>query len=224
MVKVALYGASGDIGGAILAELLDRNHVVLSIVRDPRKLDNVKHENLTIVKGDIFDENDVAEKVRGYDAVISAYGPGRREGEHNSTLETYTRLLMKATQLLFAGTAKAGVKRIITVGGAGTLKVKPNVQLMDTDELPREWYHHASAHRDAKKYIENIDTKLDWAILSGSAYIHPGEKTGKFRLGLEDLLRDQDGISHISMGDYAQAIVDELEEGKHIRQRFTVGY
>ena len=209
-MKVVLFGASGMIGSRILSELVTRGHSVTAVVRDTTKLPPV--DGVTAKQGDCLDADNVAELVKGSDAVISAYAPG------------FTSLgnLVLATKALIAGLQKAVVRRLLVVGGAASLEVAPGVQLVDTPTFPPDWKGIALAHRDALAVIKGAD--LDWTSLSPAALIEPGVRTGTFRLATDQLVVDEKGDSKISAEDFAVAMVDELEKGVHVRQRFTVGY
>ena len=209
-MNVVLYSPTGMIGSRVLTELVSRGHNVTAIARDPSKVP--AHPGVNVVKGDIFDTADVAAKVVGADAVISAYGPG--QGDVND--------LIKATRSLIAGLDKSDVKRLIFVGGAGSLLVAPGVNVIDSGHLPEEYKAIAIAHRDALKLLRDSD--LDWTYFSPAGFIQPGERTGKFRLGTTSLITDDKGNSSISAEDYAIALVDELEHPKHIRQQMTAAY
>ena len=208
-MKVTLYGASGMIGSRILNELLSRGHQVTAVVRDPSK---IKTTGATAIAGDILDPSSVAQTARGATAVISAFA-----APHDDVSK-----LVDATRSLLKGLQDAGVRRFLMVGGAGSLEVAPGVQLVDAPVFPAAWRPIALAHRDAFAVLEQSD--LDWTSLSPPALIQPGERTGKFRLGKDTLIADEKGNSAISAEDYAIAMVDELENPKHIRQRFTLGY
>ncbi len=209
-MNVVLYSPTGMIGSRVLNELVSRGHQVTAIARDPSKVP--AHPGVAALKGDIFDTADVAAKTVGVDAVISAYGPGT--GDVND--------LLKATRSLIAGLDQSGTKRLIFVGGAGSLNVAPGVDVIASGFLPPEYTDIAIAHRDAKNLLHESD--LDWTYFSPPGFIQPGERTGKFRLGKDDLITDEKGTSSISAEDYAIALVDELENPKHIRERFTIGY
>ena len=208
-MNVVLYGATGMIGARILNELVSRGHRVIAVVRDPSKVP--AHPNVAAVAGDILDPEDVAAKVKGANAVVSAYSPGS-EAEK----------MVTATRSLIAGLHKASVWRLIVVGGAGSLLVGHGVDLIDSGHLPEQWMAIAIAHRDALNLLRGSD--LAWTYFSPAAFIEPGERTGKFRLGGDSLLTDEQGTSRISAEDYAIALVDELEDAKHIRERFTIAY
>ena len=209
-MNVVLYSATGMIGSRILKELISRGHNVTAVVRDPSKVPALP--GVTVLKGDIFDADDIAAKATGADAVVSAYGPGT--GDVND--------MLKATRSLIAGLHKADSRRLIFVGGAGCLLVAPGVDLIDSGHLPEAYMAIAIAHRDALRLLSDSD--LTWTYFSPAAFIQPGERTGKFRLGLTSLITDEKGNSSISAEDYAVALVDELEHPKHIHQQFTIGY
>jgi len=208
-MNVVLFGASGMIGSRVLNELVSRGHRVIAVVRDPSKV--AAGPNAGAIKGDILDPDDVAARIRGADAVISAYSSGGNVGD-----------LLPATRSLIAALHKAGVWRLIVVGGAGSLLVAPGIDLIDSGRLPEQWKAIAIAHRDALNLLRESD--LAWTYFSPAAFIQPGERTGRFRLGGDTLLADEQGNSRISAEDYAIALVDELENPKHLRQRFTIAY
>ena len=203
-MKVALIGASGNVGSRILTELLNRGHEVTGIVRDTEKLQH--HDRLVAKQGDINDEASLATLLAGHDAVISA-----------------VKFQSANPQSLIGAVKQAGVKRLLVVGGAGSLEVSPGVQLVDTPDFPEGYKPEALAGRDFLNVLKD-ERELDWTFLSPSALFVPGERTGKFRLGTDRLLIGSSGESKISMEDYAIAFVDELEMPRHSRQRFTVGY
>lgn len=208
-MKVVLFGASGMIGSRILAELVGRGHTVTAVVRNP---DKVSAPGVTVVKGDVTDAASVAAAAQGADAAISAYSPPHSD----------VATLLPAVRSLLAGLETAGVKRVLVVGGAGSLEVAPGVQLVDAPNFPAEWKGIALAHRDLLPVLAS--SSLDWTNLSPAAMIQPGERTGKFRLGGKQLLTDAKGESRISAEDYAVALVDELEKPAHVCQQFTVAY
>jgi putative NADH-flavin reductase len=208
-MNVALFGATGTLGTRILAELLSRGHKVRAVLRSQ----NVDAKpGLEVVTGDIFDAAGVTAAVKGADAVLSAYGPGPANPEQ----------LLPATRSLIEGVRASGVRRILVVGGAGSLEVAPGVTLIASGHLPPDWLGIAQAHADALDLLKK--SGLDWTSLSPAAFIQPGERTGKFRLGTDQLLTDANGQSKISCEDYAIALVDELEKNQHVGKRFTVAY
>jgi putative NADH-flavin reductase len=208
-MNVVLFGASGMIGSRILQELVRRGHQVKAVVRNPEK---VTIAGVNVVKGDVTAPASVAAAAKGADAAISAYAPPVEQVE----------AIVPATRALLAGLETAGVQRVIVVGGAGSLEVAPGVQLVDSGHVPDQWKGIALAHREVLPVLKS--SSLDWSYFSPAAFIQPGERTGKFRIGGTRLLTDDKGDSRISAEDYAVALVDELESPKHIRQQFTVGY
>ena len=213
-MKIALIGATGFVGAAILQEALNRSHDVTAIVRNPEKLQ--AHPQLHAQKGDVYNEDDVARFVAGHKVVISAFNPGW------SNPDLYNQQV-KGTRAIINGVKKAGIKRLLLVGGAGSLEVKPGVQSVDLPGFPAEYKQGALATREALTMLRQ-ETGLEWSYLSPSADLFPGQRTGKFRLGTDQLLKDANGESRILVQDYAMAMIDEVEKPNHIRRRFTVGY
>ena len=181
--------------------------------RDPARIEG-SQPHLATAKGDVLDPESVAAAVAGHDAVISAVGP--RPGDDPG-------IVAEAARPLLDGVRRAGVRRLLVVGGAGSLEVAPGVQLIDSPTFPAEWKPVAQAHRD-ELAIYRRNTDLDWSYLSPAGLIGPGTRTGKYRVGADQLLTDAEGKSTISMEDFAVALLDELEHPAHIRQRFTVAY
>jgi putative NADH-flavin reductase len=213
-MKIALIGATGFVGSAILKEALHRDHEVTAIVRDPEKLQ--AHSNLRPQKGDVYNTDEIARLVAGHDAVISAFNPGWTDPD------IYNQQI-KGTRAIINGVKRAGITRLLFVGGAGSLEVQPGVQSVDLPGFPAEYKQGALATREALSMLRK-ETGLEWSFLSPSADISPGQRTGKFRLGTDQLLKDAKGESRISVEDYAMAMIDEVERPAHVRQRFTVGY
>jgi putative NADH-flavin reductase len=213
-MKIALIGATGFVGSAILKEALDRGHEVTAIVRNPDRL--TSHEKLRTVKGDVYHEDEVVRLVAGSDAVISAFNPGW------SDTDIYSRQV-KGARSIINGVKKAGVKRLLFVGGAGSLEVTPGVQSVDMPGFPAEYKQGALATREALNMLRE-EMGLEWSFFSPSADLFSGQRTGRFRLGTDQLLTDAQGESRISVEDYAMAMIDEMEKPQHIRRRFTVGY
>lgn len=203
-MKIAHVGATGNVGSRIVAEALRRGHEVTAIARHPDKLK--PHPKLNLQRGDVNDQADVAKLVSGHDAVVSS-----------------VKFQLIHPRVLIAGVKQAKVKRLLVVGGAGTLEVAPGVQLVDTPNYPDAYKPEALAGRDFLNVLGG-EQELDWTFLSPSAVFLPGERTGKFRLGTDQLLVEANGESKISFEDYAIALVDELETPRHSRQRFTAGY
>ena len=209
-LKVALFGATGRAGSRILHELLSRGHQVLAVTRDSASIQPA--DKLSTAKDDLSDPAKTAAIIQGSDAVISAYAP---PPENTDELVAVTRRLIEALQ-------KSGVSRLLTVGGAGGLEVKPGVTLIASGYLPPEWLSIAQSHDKALDVLRSCP--LDWTCLSPAAYFDPGTRTGSFRLGADNLVSNAQGESRISMEDYAIAMVDELEHPVHVRRRFSIGY
>jgi hypothetical protein len=213
-MNIALIGATGFVGAAILQEALNRGHEVTAIVRNPEQLQ--AHPKLRAQKGDVYNDDELARLLAGHDAVISAFNPGW------SNPDLYNQQL-RGTKAIISGVKKAGIKRLLFVGGAGSLEVRPGIQSVDLPAFPAEYKQGALATREALTMLRQ-ETSLEWSFLSPSADLFPGRRTGEFRLGTDQLLKDANGESRISVQDYAMAMIDELEKPKHIRRRFTVGY
>ncbi len=203
-MKVALIGASGQAGSRLLAELSARGHTVTAIARHPEKIAALP--GVTAAKGDVYDKAGLVALIKGHDAVISSV--------HYTASDP--ALLLQAVR-------ESGVKRYFVVGGAGSLEVAPGVRLIDTPEFPAIYKTEATKGAEFLELLRTTASDLDWTFLSPAAMFVPGERTGKFRLGKDQLLANDKGSS-ISFEDYAIAAVDELEKPAHIRERFTVGY
>jgi putative NADH-flavin reductase len=209
-MHIALYGATGASGSRILAELLSRGHRVTAIVRNPAKLP--AQPGLTVAQGDVSSADAIAGKIKGTDAVVSAYAP---PADDTDQLVAVTELFIKAVE-------QSGVPRLLVVGGAGSLEVAPGVTVIDSGHLPAQWLPIAISHAKTLDLLKKSD--INWTYFSPAAFFVPGERTGKFRLGTDQLIANEQGDSRISLEDYAIALVDELETPKHERVRFTIGY
>lgn len=216
MKNVVLIGASGFVGNAILNELLSRGHKVTAVVRNPEKI-NVSNSNLEIVKADVADTNAMVGICKGKEAIISAYNPGWTNPDiYEETLRNYPLILEAAKQ--------SGAKRLLCVGGAGTLFCAPGLRVVDSGAIPDAIMGGVKSLGEF--YLNTLmnENDIDWIFFSPAGTLEPGKRTGKFRLGKDDLIIDENGISHISVEDYAVAMVDELENPKHHCERFTIGY
>jgi len=168
--------------------------------------------------GDAADPASVARLARGQDAVASATGP-RRDGS-----EDPEENVGRAARGLAEGLRRAGVPRLVVVGGAGSLEITPGLRLMDTPDYPPAWKPTALAHARALDEVYRGLDDLDWTYVSPAAAIGPGDRTGEFRVGGDQLLTDEAGQSRISIPDFAIAVADELEDGEAFRRRITVAY
>lgn len=214
--NVVLIGASGFVGTAILNELLNRGNKVTAIVRNPDKI-SISNSNLSIVKADVSDIETIAKVCEGKDAIISAYNPGwTNPNIYEETLKNYPLILQAAKQ--------SGVKRLLIVGGAGTLFCAPGLRVVDSGAIPESIMGGVKSLGEF--YLNTLmnEHDIDWIFFSPAGALESGERTGKFRLGKDDLIVDADGKSHISVEDYAVAMVDELEKPAHHQERFTIGY
>ncbi|MFJ3910774.1 hypothetical protein EDE04_6159 [Streptomyces sp. 2132.2] len=216
MAKIALFGATGTIGTRVLREALDRGHEVTAVVRDPAKLADSGAE---VMLGDVLDPHSVAEAAAGQDVVVSAVGPGGGD----------PAVLVTAAKSLIGGVCTLGPDvprpRVIVVGGAGSLRTPEGPLVSDEPGIPEPVRALMQAHAEALDFLRTVPVEeVSWTCLSPAAQIAPGTRTGTYRLGLDDLVVEEDGLSRISTEDYAVALVDEIERDGHPGKRFTVGY
>jgi putative NADH-flavin reductase len=217
-MKVALIGATGFVGTAILRELIDRGHEVTAIARHPEKL-AIKSPLIHAVAADVMDKDQVATAVKGNDVVVSAYNAGW-------TNPRIYEDFLAGSRAIQAGVKASGVKRYIVIGGAGSLEIKPGLQLIDTPQFPAEYKPGASAARDYLNELRH-EKELEWTYFSPAILMNhdtSGVRKGHYRLGLDNPVFDEEGKSVLSAEDLAIAIVDEVEHPRHIRQRFTAAY
>lgn len=213
-MKIAIIGATGFVGSAILTELADRKHNITAIARNPKDTSNVNW-----VAADIFNTDALAETLKGNDVVISAYNSGWTNPNIYDDFIAGSKAIQEAVK-------KSGVNRYITIGGGGSLFVAPGLQAVDTPDFPKEYYVAASAARDYLNIIKE-EKELDWAFFSPAFEMHPGittGRTGKYRLGLENPVFNDEQRSILSVEDLAVVIADEAETPKHHQVRFTAGY
>jgi uncharacterized protein len=210
-MKVALYGATGKSGSRILKELVSRGHQVIAISRNPAKIP-ATGTTVSIRQDDLSNPVQIAAAIEDADAVVSAYAPPQDDPD----------AIVGVTQRQVEAVSHAGKARLVVVGGAGGLNVAPGVSLVDSGYLPAAVLPIAKAHVKALRVLE--ESNADWTYLAPAADFSPGVRRGKFRLGTDQLIADEQHESRISMEDYAVALVDELEEPRHRRQRFSVGY
>ena len=219
MKDIILIGASGFVGSAILEEALNRGHKVTALVRNPEKI-QVKNENLTVLAVDATDVEALSKVVAGKDAVISAYNPGWGNPRlYEEILENYPKII--------EGVKKAGVQRLLVVGGAGVLYVQPGMRLMDSGTLPAELMPAVNGEGELFLNVLSKENDIDWVYFAPPANLGnmgKGIRTGKYRLGTDTLLVDEKGDSFISVEDYAVAMIDELEQEAHYKALFTAAY
>jgi putative NADH-flavin reductase len=218
-VKIALIGASGFVGSRILSEALGRGHEVTAIIRRPQRI--ASHRNLTIVQADALRREQLARILAGHDVVISSYNPARGVAGP----EVFDRHV-RGHRAIISAAKKSGVKRFLAVGGAASLKTPAGIELLDSPEFPAAFEPFKPGIRGTRElyYLLKKEPGLDWVFLSPSVMMTPGQRTNKFRLGHDHVLYDEQGKSHISLQDYAVAMINEAEHPKHHRERFTVGY
>ncbi|UXN64319.1 NAD(P)-dependent oxidoreductase [Phyllobacterium sp. A18/5-2] len=213
-MKIALIGATGFVGAEILKEAVARGSSVTALVRNVDKVE--KLEGVTAVVADALDTADLAAKLKGHDIVVSAYNPGWGNPDIKAVHIAASRSITEATK-------RAGIGRLIVVGGAGSLYNEAGGQFVDGEGFPAEYKEGALGARQALNDLRG-ETELGWTFLSPPFALAPGERTGKYRLGKDHPVFDAEGKSAISVSDLAVAIVDEAEKPKHIKQRFTVAY
>jgi putative NADH-flavin reductase len=213
-MKIVIIGASGKIGSRIAEEAIHRVHEVTGISRNPEG--GIKNNKIRWIQADVLNTEALTVALIGQDAVISAFGIDWQKPE------TY-HLFSDVASSIIQAARKAGVKRIINVGGAGSLEVAPGAQLVDTPSFPEIWRQGANEQRKSLE-VFRAEKDLDWTFFSPAIVIEPGPKTGRFRLGKDNPVFDEKGNSHISYDDYAAALIDELEHPAFVMQRFTIGY
>lgn len=230
MAKIALFGATGTIGSRVLREALGRGHQVTAVVRDPARLGGAGSGEAgatgaggtpVVVRGNVLDPTSVTRAASGQDVVVSAFGPGPGDP---STLLSAAKSLVGGVQALGIDGAPPR-PRVITVGGAGSLRTPGGPLVWDQAGIPEPVLAVMHAHGDALDFLRTVPVEeVHWTSLSPAARIEPGERTGTYRLALDDLVVDDDGRSLISTEDYAVALVDEIERDAHAGLRFTIGY
>lgn len=212
-MKIAVLGATGWIGSHIVNEATQRGHQVVALVRDTSK---VKRTDIEVRKVDLLSTaNELANAIVGVDAVIASIG-GRALGNHDIVKTTAERLMTTLPQV--------SVKRLLWVGGAGSLEVAPGIRLVSTAQFPNEYKAEAIAQSEALEVFKQKTTTVDWTFVSPAAEIIPGETLSRYRVGADQLLVDDNGDSKISVSDYAIAMIDELESNNHPCQRIGVAY
>lgn len=215
-MKIAVIGATGFVGANIIKELANRNHSVTAISRNLKETD---HSNIHAVSADVTDIRKLAEILKGNDVVISAFNAGwSNPNLYNDFLEG-SKAIQEAVKM-------AGIKRYIFIGGAGSLFVADGVQAVDTPDFPKEIYPGASSARDYLNLLKD-EKQLDWVFFSPAFEMHPGittGRTGKYRLGKDHPVFDENNRSYLSVEDLAVVIADETEQPKHHQERFTAGY
>jgi hypothetical protein len=209
-MNVIVYGATGNSGSEIVKELVRRGHKVTGVARHVEKLKDLP--GVTAKTDDLSNVDAVAAIIKGADVVVTAYQP---PADNTDKLIDVTRLQIEAVK-------KVGSPRLLVVGGAGQLEVAPGVTLIKSGYLPAEYIPIATSHEKAAEVLKGSD--INWTYIAPAGYFVPGERTGKYRTGTNNLVSDEKGESKISFADYAIAMVDEIEKPKHERALFSVGY
>ena len=217
MKKVAVIGATGFVGTQVVKELANRGYFVNALARNTSKIE--ESENVKAITVDVYNTSELSEILKGNDAVISAFNPG---WTNPNIFEDF----LKGAESIEKAVEESGVKRFITVGGAGSLYIAENLQLIDTPEFPAEIKPGAEA---ARQYLEIIkkNENLDWTFFSPAIEMHQGTagvRKGTYRTALENPVFDESGRSILSVEDVAVALVDELENNQFVKQRFTAAY
>jgi len=215
-MKIAIIGATGFVGSKLVTEFINRGHEVTAVSRQPVP---DGRPGVNAVKSDVFKVDALAHALSGHDVVVSAYNPGWENPDIYEEAIAGSKSLQEAVK-------KSGAKRYIYIGGAGSLYVAPDVQLIDTPEFPAEYKMGASAARDYLNFLK-VEKDLDWVFFSPAIEMHQGittGRTGKYRYGLENPVLDDNGRSILSAEDLAVVIADEVENPKHHKQRFTAAY
>ena len=217
MKKVAVIGATGFVGTQVVKELANRGYFVNALARNTSKIE--ESENVKAIAVDVYNTSELAEILKGNDAVISTFNPG---WTNPNIFEDF----LKGAESIEKAVEESGVKRFITVGGAGSLYIAENLQLIDTPEFPAEIKPGAEA---ARQYLEIIkkNENLDWTFFSPAIEMHQGTagvRKGTYRTALENPVFDENGRSVLSVEDVAVALVDELENNQFVKQRFTAAY
>ena len=216
-MRIVVIGATGNIGQRIVKEALSRGHEVIGVVRDPSQVES-PDRRVALVKGDATNPADVARVVHRAEAVVSAISPrGNARGMPAPSLA-------EAARAIIAGSKKAGVKRIIFVGGAGSLEVAPGKRLLDSPDFPAPYKAEALEGWESLEVFRNEGAGMEWTVISPAAEISGGQRTGRYRATGDQFIPDAKGQSHISFEDYAVAVVDELEHRNHVGKRFGVAY
>jgi len=209
-MNVVVYGATGNSGSEIVKELLRRGHKVIGVARNVEKLKD--RAGVAAKADDLSKVDSIAAIIKGADVVVSAYQP---PADNTDALVDVTKRQVEAVK-------KSGGPRLVVVGGAGQLEVAPGVTLIKSGHLPQEYMAIAISHEKAAEALKA--SNINWTYIAPAAFFVPGERTGTYRTGTNNLVMDAKGESKISFADYAIAMADEIEKPKHERQLFSVGY
>ncbi|MDB5724416.1 MAG: Rrf2-linked NADH-flavin reductase [Novosphingobium sp.] len=216
-MTIALLGAAGRIGAEILAEAQRRGHDVTAVVRSPGRIE--EGPSLKVVVADAYDADSLAAAIAGHGTFVSAFSPNPDE-----PVEGKPERLRQSHEAILAAVRQAGVRRVILVGGVGSLWAEPGILVADSEEYGNHNTGPTRANIAILQGLRENGGDLDWTYVSPPRKIEAGERTGVFRLSDDDLLRDAEGVSRISRADFAIAVIDELEKNEHVQRRFTAAY
>jgi putative NADH-flavin reductase len=211
-MKMIVFGATGLLGSRLVEEALRRGHEVTAAARHPSRMSGGGGD-VRVVPIDVTQADTVAEVAQGHDLALTAV-----------TQHDRPEVLVEAAHGLLAGLPRAAVPRLVVAGGAGSLKVASGQRLMDTPDFHEQWKPEARAQARALAVYEQAGAEVDWVYVSPAALLEPGERTGKYRVGADQLIVDEQGRSRITMEDFAIAMLDEAEQSSHSRERFTAGH
>ncbi len=211
-MRIVIFGASGALGTRLINEALLRGHEIVAVARNVAPLQE-RNRPIRCLAGDATEPSSVAAVATDNDVAISAV-----------TQHGAPQMLADAARALLAGLELADVDRLVVAGGAGSLRVPSGERLVDTPDFHEEWKPEALAQADALAVYEAYDGPVDWSYVSPAALLEPGERTGAYRTGDDELLVDEAGRSRITMEDFAIAMLDEAEEPQHTRRRFTAAH
>lgn len=213
-MKLAIIGATGFVGSAVVSEALAQGHQVTAFVRNTEKLP--MHVSLTAIGLDVFNENALSAELKGHDAVISTYNPGW-------TNPNIRQEMIDGSAHIIQATKNADIQSLLVVGGAGSLEIAPGLQLVDTPNFPAEWKEGALGAREVLSQLRT-ENELDWVFLSPAIVLEPGQRTGQFRYGNDTALMNGHEPGRISVEDLAVAIIEEMSNRRFHRERFTIAY
>ncbi len=215
-MRIALIGATGFVGAQVLNELTSRGHQVTAIARHADKV--ALSELVKAVEVDVTDIAALKTAIQGHDAVISAFNAG---WSNPNLYEDFKKGSLSIEEAVI----QSGVKRLLVIGGAGSLRINGN-RLVDAPDFPAEYKPGALAAAEYYEHIQTVD-QLDWTFLSPAIEMFPGTsgtRLGSYRLGTDSPVFDSNNRSIIAVEDLAVVVVDEIEQNKHIKSRFTAAY
>ena len=218
-MNIAVLGATGRIGQRIVNEAALRGHKVTALTSNASKIP-AEIGKIVWKMADALDAGSLSEAMKGQDVLISSYGPSMADP---TQVPVVSKNIVAVASTLLAAGEKNPSTRLLIVGGAGSLEVAPGKTVIDAGLIPPQWIAIPVAHKEALDVFK-ANTTVNWTFFSPAAMINPGERTGKFRLGGDQLVVGENGKSEISMEDYAAAMMDEAEHPRHARTRFTIGY